>query len=931
MRSVEFTQTSFNAGEFSPDIYGAVEYKARAQALALCENMIPKITGGIQRRGGLYFVKPSYTALFSQASTVAPVNYAQSNIWHIEKSNKPSIFIEAHARGISYFDSTGAIGHRYTGITATYSGVTSPPTVSFPDTGQTIVVGDIIHLFPTVSPWPLFLQDLFCRVIAVSSSSGTKTLTLDLGDTYTYDPLIYGPTISIRLSVVYTKPYPAWFDLSAGTYQDLSMVDYVQDKDTLFLVAPGFPPTSLAKINDSNDPFIWTQLTLNDGPYLSINLVTATKLYYSTAAPAFGSTVTVTATSTTGINGGAGFTAGDVGRLLRQRATNGSWYWFKISVINSTTSVNAVVQSPNGATNLPLVGSPSDVWRLGAWSNSTGYPSVVSVYQDRMFFGNVARDPTNSYPTFPLPDRYDFSESSGFSFDNLYMAPTNEGGVQLPTSAGYGELPGAAENAIQWFSPTLRGMLVGTSRSEYQIIGAGNNTTIITPATVIADTLSATRSYPAFAILVGVDTIYIQYSGNGLFRMAYSFDDGQVKPVDISLTFQHLLDAYADGGTINPASLTFQFNPGQKLLWTAPGKISDLVGVLFDRDQGVSGAFRVNYEPISNQEYFPSTQVFRVPDVQAAPSLPLDILAVNVYQAGLNITSVSATTTPPLDGQRSLINAYGSCLQAPQGVVVEAEEEVGMSVYFNNSFAPHLNSGQRLVDIPCHLDYSLLRRLRRSSIPEYEAVGDTTRYYYIDGCHHLNISGDTPVAPFGDRRTAQVLVIRPDGSYFWHPDVTVGIVYKVDANGNRYDILPASGVAMLDSRYFIGAESFFNFWRVYIGIQSPSKIQTMPFGGTSDTGAVSQLISTLDTCKLRLIKSQGIKYGSSDSDLVTWTFGQSVPVSFGSPVTLVSGDTDNIYMSQQANTFSQAYFVFDTPFPMFITSILSKYTLPESL
>jgi hypothetical protein len=49
-------QSSFNAGEFTPLLFGQVSYDKYANALALCENYIPLVQGGLTRRPGTFDV-----------------------------------------------------------------------------------------------------------------------------------------------------------------------------------------------------------------------------------------------------------------------------------------------------------------------------------------------------------------------------------------------------------------------------------------------------------------------------------------------------------------------------------------------------------------------------------------------------------------------------------------------------------------------------------------------------------------------------------------------------------------------------------------------------------------------------------------------------------------------------------------------------------
>jgi hypothetical protein len=86
-----------------------------------------------------------------------------------------------------------------------------------------------------------------------------------------------------------------------------------------------------------------------------------------------------------------------------------TWGYAKITVYNSAVSVTADVLSNFGAT------TASGNWRLGLYSQGGGYPSCVTFFEGRLFFGGCPLTPT----------RVDGSMSQnyeGFSTDRLPRA-----------------------------------------------------------------------------------------------------------------------------------------------------------------------------------------------------------------------------------------------------------------------------------------------------------------------------------------------------------------------------------------------------------------------------------------------------------------------------------------------------------------------------
>lgn len=135
-------------------------------------------------------------------------------------------------------------------------------------------------------------------------------------------------------------PYTVTTPYTAG---DLPGLGFTQSADVLYIVHPNYPPKTLSRLGATN----WTlaDMSFIDGPYLPRN-VTATKLSLSDSTP--GATgVVMTATSTTGINNGAGFQAStDIGRLFRVNdlsTTSGVPMWVYGVITGVTDSTHAVV------------------------------------------------------------------------------------------------------------------------------------------------------------------------------------------------------------------------------------------------------------------------------------------------------------------------------------------------------------------------------------------------------------------------------------------------------------------------------------------------------------------------------------------------------------------------------------------------------------
>ncbi|KFB11029.1 hypothetical protein [Nitratireductor basaltis] len=100
----------------------------------------------------------------------------------------------------------------------------------------------------------------------------------------------------------------------------------------------------------------------------------------------------LTASSTAGINNGAGFSASDVGRSIRFLGADGRWNWMKITSFVSSTTVKVILHDQA----LPDV-TPSLNWSLGAFASSTGWPAAVTLYNERLMWARTSEKPVTVY------------------------------------------------------------------------------------------------------------------------------------------------------------------------------------------------------------------------------------------------------------------------------------------------------------------------------------------------------------------------------------------------------------------------------------------------------------------------------------------------------------------------------------------------------
>lgn len=269
-------------------------------------------------------------------------------------------------------------------------------------------------------------------------------------------------------------------------------------------------------------------------------------------------TITLTASSTLGINKNKGFKATDVGRYIRLYQGDSFWHVVKITAWTSTTVVDV---QPIGQ---PLYGTrPVRRWRMGAFSTTTGFPTMAAFGYDRLWMSGVRDFPTELYGSVPS------------NYEN--MAPSDESGAVLDTS-GFTLRPKTRNAApVGFMAFTGRGMAVGYGSGE-EVIGPATDSAPFSARN--AKAMPATRRGAAFAECIQVDneTLYITKDKRTLREFAYVFQADGYKSPSMSIFAGHLTAPKIK-------QIVYQQNP-HSIVWCLL-EDNTLVGFTYDREQNV--------------------------------------------------------------------------------------------------------------------------------------------------------------------------------------------------------------------------------------------------------------------------------------------------------------------------------------------------------
>ena len=330
---------------------------------------------------------------------------------------------------------------------------------------------------------------------------------------------------------------------------ELFDVQFAQSADVLYLVHPNHEPRKLERTSHTS----WTLSVIDftDGPYRDDN-TTATTLNPSAAT---GTGITITASAVTGINGGDGFKITDVGRLVALEHS-GTWGYAKITGFTSTTVVTAdVVNDFNGATAVTT-------WRLGTWSDTTGWPATVTFYEQRLMFAGAT----------DFPQRIDGSKIG--DFENFTPGTNDDDPISYTLAAG-------EVNAIRWINAG-QVLLIGTVGGEWIM----RSTTAGDPLTPTNVNVRRQTTYGSAAIRplrIGNAVLFMQRAGRKLRELVYQFEtDAYVAP-DLTLLAEHV----SEGGITD---IAYQQEP-DSVVWCVRTD-GTLLGLTYDRPQDVVGWHR---------------------------------------------------------------------------------------------------------------------------------------------------------------------------------------------------------------------------------------------------------------------------------------------------------------------------------------------------
>ena len=371
--------------------------------------------------------------------------------------------------------------------------------------------------------------------------STTQTYILEFGNQYIRIYKDKGQVQSGGSAVEIATPY-----LTAELFD----IKFAQSADVMYIVHPNHAARKLSRTSHIN--WTLTQIDFTKGPMQDPNTTTTT---LNPGQTAVGTGVSLVASATTGINGGAGFASTDVGRFVFLHGG-----YAKITGFTNTTNVTIEILTTLSAS------TATENWRLGAFSDTTGHPSTVTFFEQRLVFAGTTEQPQTVF----------FSKSG--DYENM---DANIGGTIADSDAIIYTIASNQVNAIRFMTAT-RTLIIGTAGGEFSVSGGGSDVAI-TPTNILIKKQSNHGAANLDALAVGNVTLFMQRARRKMRELAYNFDvDGYIAP-DMTILAEHI----TEGGI---TQMAYQQEPNQ-IIWLVRGD-GELVGFTYQREQQVTAWHR---------------------------------------------------------------------------------------------------------------------------------------------------------------------------------------------------------------------------------------------------------------------------------------------------------------------------------------------------
>ena len=801
MARVAVELTNFTGGELSPRLDGRTDLTKYSSGCSTLENLVVYPHGSAARRPGSTFI--AEVADSDNKTRLIPFEFSTTQTYMLEFSNlKMRVYKDKGAvlegdktiSGITQANPAvvTATSHGYSnGDEVLISGVSGMTEVN----GKRFLVAD-----KTTNTFELQDKDgvdINSTSFTAYASGGVSNKVFELATPYTTAQL---------------------FDLK-----------FAQSADVMYITHPEHEVEKLSRTGHTS--WTLTDVDFTKGPMQDANTTDTT---LNPGQAAVGTGIALVASAITGINSGSGFLATDVGRFVFLNSG-----YAKITGVTDTT--NATIEI---ITALDNANATAD-WRLGAFSDTTGHPSCVTFFEQRLVFAGTTDQPQTIF----------FSKSG--DYENM---DANIGGTVADDDAIIYTIASNQVNAIRFMTAT-RTLIIGTAGGEFTVSGGGTDSAI-TPTNILIKKQSNHGSANVDAISVGNATLFLQRAKRKIRELAYNFDvDGYIAP-DMTILAEHI----SEGGL---TQIAYQQEPNQIVYATRND--GELVGLTYQREQQVTAwhrhifGGRFGNATITVTDFANIADGTRIVLTKADGTTTTFTSATSATSGKFHTTSSNNQTATNL---KTLIDADSDFTATVSSNVVTITETSPLSTGFltitsldDNVRLAKTNEGKAVCEsvavIPTddteYEVYVIVKRTINGATRRFVEVlnvfdfdqTDNTSFNFLDS--QLSYSGSAVSTVSGlDHLEGQTVSILADGAT--HPDKTV-----------------SSGSVTLD-------RSALN---VKVGLAYRSLLQTMRLNAGSQNGTSQGKTKRIYDITVRMFETIGVEVGPNLNDMERIPFRSS--------------------------------------------------------
>ena len=880
MPKVVHTQTNFTGGEFSPRLVGRSDLSKYAHSSAELSNFITQKHGGIIRRTGSRFVNTTKTQ--SEASRLIPFQFSVAQTYILE-------FGDLYIR---FYRDKGRLQHGAINTVndAVNDGTGLIATITF-TADHDMEVGDTASIAGILTNYvfdPLRFNGTFIVSDVPNSNQISYVIPLDgtpAGAVYSSG----GTAVKVEGNNRDTPTEVATPFLAS----ELRDVKFIQSADILYMVHPLHEPQTLSRNPGADaDPAIWVfaAFQTSNGPYLPQNNAPVANVQVINIGngTSQGDLVgfELSAAAANQINGGRGWLTTDVGRLFALQVLPGNvWQWSRLSVYITARLMHGVLEvSAPAAIN-------TSTWRLGAWSDTTGFPHSVAFHKSRLWFGA-----TNVQPQTLWASRVgDFINFEDFQQEG----DSADIGIVLDDHALVFTIDDDKVNTIRWIRSEARGMALLTDGGTF--IGAAPRAfDPITPTNfTVLRQLSDGASRTASPHLAGEVTLFIKSASRKVLELVFRFEDDRFVAPDLTILSEHITLS----GIVET---TYQTEP-DNILWCILAN-GLLIGMTYERSEGVVAWHRHPVGGVLVGQPFPAVE-----SIAVIRDEPDDLLWMIVKRTvnGATVRFIEYVAPPFKDDDASDDAFYveaGGTFNEPLGILsISTGTSTSITTSVNHFYAS--GTRVRLRDVAGATELNNRTFLVESPSPDTFTITD------LNG-GQINSSGFGTYAPATGTSHRESTAI----SGLLH---LVGETVKVLGDGavQPDQVVDSAGSIVIPTSASI----------VHVGLAFRSRMKTMPLipasgsrrGTASDPRASTMRI---DHVLLYLNRTIGGVAGSDETLDSIVTRVPSDPA--GSATPLFTG-IHKLTVSQRSGEQVQIVVQTDDPTPLNLLTIVSKMQVDD--